>query len=163
MLGAVLAVVKTITTNILLRDHELRMEPVELLRILSPWAAAQALLWSLYAGEVSLQSLASIKDFRLSVMFAMNAVLAALLNFASFEANKRCGPLTMAITANLKQVILLAVPLNGKMPSMQVAAGTFMTVGGSIFYVYARTKDEQQTQSSGESILPHHLVEEALK
>jgi hypothetical protein len=123
----------------------------------------QALLWSLYAREVSLQSLTSIKDSRLSVMFAINAALAALLNFASFGANKRCGALAMAITANLKQVILLAVPLSGQMPSMQVVVGTFLTVGGSICYVFARTKDEQQTQSSSESTPPHHLVADPLK
>ena len=96
------------------------------------------------------------KDKWLAILLPLNAVMAAFLNIVSFEANKQCGPLAMAIIANLKQVILLAVPLNGQAPGRQVILGTLLTVGGSLWYANARTQDEQAKRSRPVSVLPTH-------
>lgn len=92
--------------------------------------------------EVSLQFFASSKDMKSPAMLVSNSAMAAALNIASFETSKRCGGPATAISVNLKQVLLLAVPLDGKLPGFQVMGGTFMTVGGSIWYVFERITGE---------------------
>ena len=158
LIGALLAVVKTIATNVLLRDNQLDLHPMELLRILSPYAGAQALSWAIWNGEHEIFRNAVRKDIWLALKLLVNAAMAALLNFTSFEANKQCGPLAMAVTANLKQVILLALPLTGQIPSKQVVLGTLMTVGGSIWYASAQMEDGRRKTPSIQSILPEHLA-----
>jgi hypothetical protein len=74
------------------------------------------------------------------------------LNIASFEANKRCGPLSMGVASNLKQVAILLLDLapvdqGGRIgqadaattgPGGGVILGSLMTMIGGTWYAFAR-------------------------
>ena len=134
MIGAILAVTKTMATNSLLRNTELNLHPIELLSILSPYAGAQAFLWAIFSGELSVVFQVAPGGVWFAILFLVNTAMAAVLNIVSFDANRRNGPLAMAITANLKQVVLLAVPWGGEFPGAAVVLGTSLTFIGSIWY-----------------------------
>jgi drug/metabolite transporter (DMT)-like permease len=155
VIGAFLAVTKTIATNILLRNTELSMHPIELLSILSPYAAAQALLWAIWNGELSRIMKIAPESRWLAILVLVNTAMAAALNIVSFEANRRSGPLAMAITANLKQVILLAVPLEGELPGVAVILGTSLTAASSVWHVRVRSQDKESQQSTAVGLLPN--------
>lgn len=156
MVGAVLAVTKTVATNVLLQGNESNLHPIELLTILSPFAAAQALLFSVWSGEFSLIMRNAPESKWLALVVLINSAMAAALNIFSFEANRRSGPLAMAIIANLKQVLLLAMPLGGKLPGPAVVCGTALTVVGSMWYARVQSRDKRDHQSNATRILPQH-------
>lgn len=146
VIGAVLAVTKTIATNVLLRNTELGVHPIELLSILLPHATAQALLWAIWNGELGVIMKIAPGSRWLAILVLVNTAMAATLNIVSLEANRRSGPLAMAITANLKQVILLAVPLEGELPGAAVILGTSLTVVGSVWHVHVRSQEKEDQQ-----------------
>ncbi|RMZ78045.1 hypothetical protein DV737_g4014, partial [Chaetothyriales sp. CBS 132003] len=57
---------------------------------------------------------------------------------ACFEANKRCGPLTMGVAANLKQIAVLVVP--GGPPPRNVVVGSLATLLGGLWYAVAQAR-----------------------
>jgi hypothetical protein len=156
MIGAILAVTKTMTTNSLLRNTELNLQPVELLSILSPYAGAQAFLWAIFSGEISVVFQVAPGGVWFAIMFLLNTAMAAVLNIVSFDANRRNGPLAMAITANLKQVVLLVVPWGGEFPGAAVVLGTSLTFIGSIWYAYVRSQEKEDRHSAAIRALPQH-------
>ena len=114
LLGAMLASLKTVITN-RMQTAGVHFSAVELLYRLSPLAVIQSLVMAYYYGELtSFQRYAGEpgkmgqKDIALLVV---NAAMAFGLNYTSFNANKKTGALTMAVAANLKQIltILLAI------------------------------------------------------
>ncbi|OAP63242.1 hypothetical protein AYL99_02469 [Fonsecaea erecta] len=77
-------------------------------------------------------------------LWLVNALAAALLNLASFHANRRCGPLSMAIAANMKQVVILLLRIylradDGGTTEMGAEEGLF-------FYHHHRQQPERQRQ-----------------
>jgi hypothetical protein len=156
MIGAILAVTKTIATNSLLRNTKVSLHPIELLSILSPYAGAQAFLWAIFSGELSVVTQVAPEGVWFVILFLVNTAMAAVLNIVSFDANRRNGPLAMAITANLKQVVLLAVPWDGEFPGAAVILGTSLTFIGSIWYAYVRLQEKEDQHSAAMRALPQH-------
>lgn len=156
IIGAVLAVTKTIVTKLLLRSAELNLRPIELLSILSPYAGAQALVWAILNGELGIVFQIAPGAVWFAILFLVNTAMAAVLNIVSFDANRRNGPLAMAITANLKQVFLLAVPWGGKFPDAAVVLGTLSTVIESMWCAYVRSPDQEEQQSTVIHVLQQH-------
>ncbi|RMD39413.1 hypothetical protein DV735_g5711, partial [Chaetothyriales sp. CBS 134920] len=65
---------------------------------------------------------------------------------ACFQANKRCGPLTMGVAANLKQVAVLFVPDLGStstiaLPPRHVLIGSLATVLGGLWYAVTQANN----------------------
>ena len=107
IVGALLAAVKTVTTN-QLQTGTLQLSAYELLYYLSPCAAMQGLIYSIWSGEAAdLQRLASAEralSLRWANVLLMNGLTACTLNIVSFRANKRVGALTMTVASQLKQM-----------------------------------------------------------
>lgn len=152
--GAVLAVAKTIAMNILLRNAQFNLHPIELLSILSSYAGAQAILWAIWNGEPGVILEIAPRNMWFAILLSINTAMAAVLNIVSLDANRRSGPLAMAITANLKQVVLLIGSLEGELRGGQVVLGTFLTVVGSAWYAYSRFQDQQDQHSTATRMLP---------
>ena len=158
-LGAVTAVIKTITTHSLQTD--LGMKSYELIRVTAPLAVVQSLTAAWYHDEFTtmvkqlkdtFQHPAMMSSFLglVSLLF-VNVLLAAALNLASFEANKRWGALSMGVAANLKQVAILFIPDGpqlGKVvrPSPHVVIGSLMTVGGGLWYAFAQKRHTEKIE-----------------
>ena len=85
-------------------------------------------------------------------LWLSNAVAASLLNISSFEAVKRCGPLSMGIASNLKQVVILLIDVsyatNGSVDTVAgkpgAVLGSLMTVIGGVWYAFARAASQYQ-------------------
>ena len=112
IVGAFLAAVKTVTTN-QLQTGTLQLSAYELLYYLSPCAAMQGLIYSIWNGEAAdLQRLAFAEralSLRWANVLLMNGLTACILNIVSFRANKRVGALTMTVAAQLKQMAIIVI------------------------------------------------------
>jgi len=81
---------------------------IELLRYLSLWAAFQNGQAAYFTGEYSAikheisPPNSSVTGTTFNLFVICNAVGAFLLNGASFEANRRAGPLSMVVVGNIK-------------------------------------------------------------
>ncbi|KIW83877.1 hypothetical protein Z517_03123 [Fonsecaea pedrosoi CBS 271.37] len=175
LLSAVLAVLKTVFTNELQRPHRasrwgLGLPSTRLVQYLALYAVNQAVLLASWAGEI--QGLTTNVDHgppstltlelggrphRVAVpwpwLWLLNALAAAMLNLSSFEANKRCGPLTMAIAANMKQVVILLMVIclrdvteatnsaqDRRARENTVIVGSLITTVGGIWYAFASAR-----------------------
>jgi hypothetical protein len=160
--GAVTAVLKTIATNFL--QTHLDMRPIELVRHTAPLAVVQSLGMAYYCDEITnvaylprLRSLAAGDSWSwttlnsLVVLMVINACLAAALNLSSFDANRRCGPVSMGVAANVKQVVILVLPYVTRTRRTkhrwQVLIGGMMTVVGGVWYTLAQRR--QRVRSAG--------------
>ncbi|KAK5050386.1 hypothetical protein LTR84_003667 [Exophiala bonariae] len=169
--GAVLAVLKTILTNTLQSkrtpprtarpasslDLSLNLSPTTLIRYTAPFAVIQALLLAWWAGEIPRLHRVIVRNLgnaipaatngRVLAITAINVFAAGMLNIASFEANRRCGPLAMAVVANLKQVMILIIALWVKDDDggcgWRVVLGALMTVVGGAWFACAQWKGER--------------------
>lgn len=183
LVGAVLAVFKTILTNALQRKQttsrtgqsaprlnlSLNLSPTTLIRYTAPYAVLQALLFAWWAGEfLKIQQVlgrirsnaAPLASDRTIVVTGLNVIAAALLNIASFEANRRCGPLAMAVVANLKQVVILILGRQARNDGVpdggRVVVGALMTIVGGAWFAWAQRKgnlSQDSRKSETESIL----------
>lgn len=125
-----------------------RLSPLELLSLLSPYSAIQSLILAWYLGEVDLlNSTAELvpvaSAIAKGVLAFFNGTCAFLLNLVSFEVNRRVGPLTMAVLANVKQAASLALVYffayyaGGECKvNWQQIVGTVVTVCGGIWYAW---------------------------
>ncbi|OAL33995.1 hypothetical protein AYO20_06643 [Fonsecaea nubica] len=187
LLSAVLAVLKTIFTNELQRPPRasrwgLGLPSTRLVQYLALYAVNQAVLLASWAGEIkglttnvdhgpppTLTLRLRGRSHRVAVpwpwLWLLNALAAAMLNLASFEANKRCGPLTMAIATNMKQVVILLMVIclrdvtgatnnahDRRARENTVIVGSLITTVGGIWYAFAsaRTKRRQRRDSVGD-------------
>jgi hypothetical protein len=192
-LGAVLAVVKTMITHQLQKSSswsssssggyrlQIGLPPMTLVRYLSPYAVVQALGFACWTGEVThLLALGHATDpaarglREIGVLAVVNMLSASALNIASFEANRRCGPLSMGVAGNLKQVFILVLASlaegdgggdgetgRGGGVNGRVVLGTLMTVVGGLWYAWAdagagagmkaRTHNERHGRGWGEA------------
>jgi hypothetical protein len=162
--GAVTAVLKTIATNFL--QTHLDMRPIELVRHTAPLAVVQSLVMAYYCDELTniaylprLRSLATGESWSwtalnsLAVLMIVNACLAAALNLISFDASRRCGPVSMGVAANVKQVIILVMPYmtsSRRNSRWQVLIGGMMTVVGGVWYTSAQRREKLRGAGSRE-------------
>jgi hypothetical protein len=115
--GAFLAAFKTVATHCLQTAGSFQLPAIELLHYLSPWAAFQSGLAAYFAGEYNAMKHEisppnySVMGTTLNLFVICNLVGAFLLNGASFEANRRAGPLSMVVVGNVKQVAVLLIVL----------------------------------------------------
>ena len=153
-LGAIFAVLKTIATNVM--QTQLGLSSSDLIRHVAPLAMLQSLTMAWYYEEFTrimhlprLRTLATGEAWgwqsmgSLGALIVFNALLAAALNSSSFEANRRCGPLSMGVAANMKQVVILLLPFvsgagTGRASSWHVLVGGLITVAGGIWYAFAQ-------------------------
>jgi drug/metabolite transporter (DMT)-like permease len=178
LLGAILAVAKTIVTNLLLRsglltsntsklkasDDDAGKERVaaetspqlpsnELIRRVAPFSIAQAMGMAIWTGELAedrSQHRQELMKFNLlfRLTIGTNGLVACLLNIISFETNRKAGPLSIAVAANVKQVIILIVSttFNRDQTNRQQITGAMLTVIGGLWY--ALTLDLESNQQS---------------
>lgn len=101
LLGAVLAAVKTVVTNVV-QVGSLKLHPLDLLLRMSPLALVQSLIIGWFSGEwdaLPVYWAGLGRDGNRSIMWALfwNGVIAFGLNVVSFTTNKKTGPLTMGV------------------------------------------------------------------
>ncbi|KAI9783451.1 MAG: UAA transporter [Peltula sp. TS41687] len=138
LLGAVIAAVKTIVTN-RIQTGTLRLPALEILYRMGPLAFGQSILYAYVTGEVSdfkrevFNGHLSINTF---LLILINGLTSFGLNVVSFTANKKTGPLTMTVAANVKQIltIVLSTVLFRLKVGVWNTFGIFLTLLGGIWY-----------------------------
>ena len=146
-LGTVTAVVKTMATHTFQTEYGIK--GLELIHITTPIAVFQASLLAYLYGDFGRiaklydQSTASEERAAagawLLLFILFNVIMAAFLNLSSFEANRRCGPVSMGVAANLKQVVILLLPClaqGGRVNTRVLGGGMMAISGGDMVCVY---------------------------
>lgn len=145
-----LAALKVVASGEILTG-DLKLHPVDLLAKLAPRAMLQCLLFSIVTGEFSeitsrwsseLNPMVNSKPF--TVVF-LTGVLSFFLNICSFNANRLTSALTLCITANVKQVIMLALStvLFGIDITFMNGLGIVVVLFGSSLYGYISVMEKQ--------------------
>ncbi|KII91715.1 hypothetical protein PLICRDRAFT_105382 [Plicaturopsis crispa FD-325 SS-3] len=155
LFGTVLAALKTIFTNVLqssphsapsalrhpppaMLPPRLQMHPLDLLIRMSPLAFIQCVVYAQMSGELDRVWHWSAHEMTLLRACALtaNGAIAFGLNVVSFTANKKAGPLSMTVAANVKQVltILLAVVIFDLTITSTNALGILLTLLGGAWY-----------------------------
>ncbi|TIA73574.1 hypothetical protein E3P91_01357 [Wallemia ichthyophaga] len=110
--GTILAAFKTVVTNLMQTGQRFQMHPLDLLHWLSPLALAQCIAYAVYTGEYfevykDLWPMHNV--YKTILVIALNGALAFGLNVVSFVSNKKVGPLTISVAANIKQVLTVVL------------------------------------------------------
>ncbi|KAI3649781.1 hypothetical protein MP228_005413 [Amoeboaphelidium protococcarum] len=156
LLGTFLAAMKTVVTNVV-QVGSLKLHPIDLLLRMSPLAFVQCLIFGHLSGEN--QRLAEFifgnpavdapSLFTPTVFWALffNGVIAFMLNFVSFTANKMTSALTMTVAANIKQVlsILLAVSIFDLTITSLNGLGILITLVGGAWYTFVEFQSKQKS------------------
>ena len=133
-----------------------KLHPVDLLGHMAPLAMVQCLLLSIMTGEVSSiygrflaslvhrQELSTFDYFYPAIVVITSGIFSFSLNICSLQANKVTSPLTLCITANVKQVLMIIIstmvfgtiiePLNG--------CGIVVVLIGSAYYSYVSVMEK---------------------
>lgn len=118
LLGSVVAAIKTVVTN-RLQTGSRSISTLELLYWISPSALAQSLLLAYLSGEMAAihllvypQNVADILVRPSAVVFFFDGTVSALLNVVSFSTNRETGALTMAVAANIKQILTIVLGIS---------------------------------------------------
>jgi uncharacterized membrane protein len=80
-----------------------------------------------------------------AVALGLNGAIAFGLNIVSFTANKKAGPLSMTVAANVKQVlsIILAVVIFNLSISVMNALGILLTLAGGAWYATVEYREKK--------------------
>ncbi|KAH7912483.1 triose-phosphate transporter family-domain-containing protein [Hygrophoropsis aurantiaca] len=164
VLGTLLAAVKTIFTSILQSSPSphtprtssplhlvvpprLHLHPLDLLTRMAPLAFIQCVILAISTGELdqvrhySSHEMTTVK----AISLLLNGIIAFGLNVVSFTANKKAGPLSMTVAANVKQVlsIFLAVLIFDLSISATNAMGILLTLAGGAWYATIEYQEKQ--------------------
>jgi drug/metabolite transporter (DMT)-like permease len=147
MLGVVVACTKSVFTNHLLQGPK-KLHAMDLLMRMSLYSAMQCACIAFVTKEIPVglqqyyiahgwdkaENQASYHHF-LQHMF-INALLALLINVVSFFAASHLRSLTISVTSNLKQVlvVLLSVYMFGYQVNIVNAVGVVLAVMGGVWY-----------------------------
>ncbi|KAH9929031.1 TPT-domain-containing protein [Epithele typhae] len=158
LLGTLLAALKAIFTNILQTSFSRaslpKLHPLDLLSRMSPLALVQCLACAYLSGE-----LARIRALAIThgaawfthalLVLAGNGALALGLNVVSFTANGRVGALSMAVAANVKQVltVLLATAVFDVRVSGVNALGISLALAGGAWYAWVEYSEKEQDRT----------------
>ncbi|EJD52087.1 TPT-domain-containing protein [Auricularia subglabra TFB-10046 SS5] len=164
LLGTFLASLKTVVTSMLQTpgagSKGLKLHPLDLLLRMSPLAFIQCVLFGWYTGELERVRRFGALEMTPGKALALlvNGIIAFGLNVVSFTANKKSGPLTMTVAANVKQVltILLAVMIFNLHISPINGVGILFTVAGGAWY--AAIEYAEQTKRSSMATTSRRLA-----
>ncbi|KAH6589389.1 hypothetical protein BASA50_010042 [Batrachochytrium salamandrivorans] len=150
LLGALLAAIKGVTTNII-QVGKLKLHPLDLLLWMTPLAFVQTMSYAFITGELHQVSEFLRDDVSISILLALlaNGFIAFGLNVSSFTANKKTSALTMGVAGNVKQVlsIILSVSIFNLTFTLINGVGIFLTLVGGALYTYADVKDRKRPGS----------------
>lgn len=155
LIGVALAALKGVVTNILMVGP-LKMHPLQVIYTMALPATIQCIIYGAVAGELkSIRSLFSRLHYEAvtveasggpvsfpvgSILFKLliNGLLAFVLNWVSFTANKKTSALTMTVVANVKQVfsIGLAIYIFSTPLTLTKLLGIGLTLAGATWYRY---------------------------
>nr|KAJ3405593.1 UAA transporter [Polyrhizophydium stewartii] len=147
LLGAVLAALKGIVTNVV-QVGKLKLHPLDLLLRMSPLAFIQTMFYAFLTGELRRMSDFMRDDISTPIIFALlaNGCIAFGLNLSSFTANKMTSALTMGVAGNVKQVlsIVLSVMIFSIKVSFTNGVGILLTLIGGALYTHVEIKEKQR-------------------
>lgn len=111
MIGNLFAALKTTLTNLCLKSQN--VHPLVLTKFVSFYSACGMLMFALMNGEVqsvieNYQQVQLMQGYGLAVA---TSFMAFFLNITNMIANKKTSPLTISLTANLKQVLIVVYSL----------------------------------------------------
>jgi len=132
----------------------LHLHPLDLLTRMSPLAFIQCVIYAQLSGELDSVKVYSAREMSWfkAVALLMNGVIAFGLNVVSFTANKKAGPLSMTVAANVKQVltIALAMFIFHLPPSMTNTLGIVLTLMGGAWYAAVEYEDKKNKARAAE-------------
>ncbi|KAF9224762.1 TPT-domain-containing protein [Gyrodon lividus] len=166
VLGTLLAAMKTIYTSILQSQSSLsnpsfqvqsafryiipprlHLHPLDLLTRMAPLAFIQCVTLAHMSGELERVQHWSAHEMTpwKAVALGLNGAIAFGLNIVSFTANKKAGPLSMTVAANVKQVlsIVLAVGIFDLSISGVNAMGILLTLVGGAWYASVEYQEKK--------------------
>lgn len=156
-LGCVLlAAIKVVVAGEMLTGT-LKLHPVDLLGHLAPLAMIQNLILSIVSGEMNKiwrHHTEYIYDSKLVWVVLCGGLTSFTLNITSLMANKLTSPLTLCISGNVKQVLMIVIstilfstpitPLNG--------AGIIVVLIGSSIYSYISLQEKSNSNAGEKKI-----------
>ncbi|KAG8962286.1 UAA transporter [Tulasnella sp. 419] len=127
----------------------LKLHPLDLLLRMSPMAFVQCLIYAYFTGEAERLRIYAAHEmgYQKAMALILNGCIAFTLNVVSFTANKKTGPLTMTVAANVKQVltILLAVTVFNIQLSPTNSIGILLTLIGGAWYASVEYKEKMSS------------------
>lgn len=145
VLCILLAALKVVVGGELLTG-DLKLHEIDLLSKMCPLALIQVLFMSFMTGEISaiLANWSSIVGSSAPQVLLFSGLLSFSLNICSFIANKVTSPLTLCISANVKQVLVVAISSTyfGDPINLVNALGICLVALGSYRYTVASIADK---------------------
>jgi hypothetical protein len=143
-LGNLLAALKVVLANKYI--NQFKLHPVDLLKELSPLASLFMLGFAVVKGELRdffIERASSGISWNTYLMILFTAVCAFSLNWTNMMANKYTSPLTMSITANVKQVFLVVLSIFIYNVPMNIfnTSGIIIAFLGMFYYSYVKYQE----------------------
>ncbi|KAH7101697.1 TPT-domain-containing protein [Auriculariales sp. MPI-PUGE-AT-0066] len=149
LLGTVLASLKTVVTSMLQTPgtggRGIKLHPLDLLLRMSPLAFIQCVVFGWYTGELE-----RVRRYGALEMTSGKAFALLVNGLIAFTANKKSGPLTMTVAANVKQVLTmgLAVFIFDLKITAFNGIGILLTIAGGGWYAAIEYFEQQRKRTS---------------